>query len=1411
MAENTRYFQVGKSVQGTQPTSEFTASHAVVIGINDYTNGIPRLSTATNDARRLAEILHNDHAYAVELLVEGVTRARLVDLFTQTLPQQVSKDDRLLVYFAGHGIALDGEDGPAGYLIPQDAKREESSTFLAMTELHGWLSALPCRHLLAIMDCCFAGAFRWASTRDVQPLPTTIYRERYERFIRDPAWQVITSAAYDQKALDFLKGDSLGARGAQGAHSPFAAALFQALAGAGDLVPKDGGDGVITAAELYLYLRDEVEVSAQATANHRQTPGLWPLKKHDKGEFIFLTPGKAINLPSAPELTTANNPYRGLASYNYNDKDARLFFGRTRLINELTIIVDQQPLTVVLGASGTGKSSLVKAGLLPKLRPPAKRKENNGSLWHILSPIRPTERPLSALNNLLNKELCADGGLLNTDGRRSDEDNISLDLQTIVPSVLQIVASWCATHPNQHLLLVIDQLEELITLCLDDQERLLFLDLLAQLLRAHADHLRLVFTLRSDFEPQFADSSLFAQHGSDVTRFIVPPLSQAELRQVIEGPAAANTLFFEDGKLVDDLLNEVVQTPGALPLLSFTLEQLYLKYLKRQEEARKHGETIDRVLTRADYVVLGGVIGSLRTRADEEYNQLPDDAHRATMQRVMLRMVAVEGNEVARRRVLLTELVYPFNEENARVQTILNRLVDARLLVKGSTDVNRDRVSDPIVEPAHDALVAAWDRLSLWKRQAEEELLLQRRLWQAASEWRQAAAGRKTALLWDDNPRLPQVEDLLWPTPSKQNDLLGWVTGLKQILWPNVALSANTRWLNQVEVEFVQASVARRASGLRRIIAITAAVIVTLAGLTLYARLQANNAQLSARAEAAAAADARDKQAQAERTARRARAGELAAYAQTELISPLPDISLALLLARIAVSTTLVTDGYSTPGASSSLVTAIDRAQYWRQTLPRHRHLATINTGALSPDGQRLLTASEDATVRVWDVVTGRELLLLTGHDNRVNAAVFSSDGRHIASASRDKTIRIWDAISGQEMLRLEGHLDGVKTVAYSPDATQLVSAALDGTSRIWDAASGRELLVLQGHEGIVNSAAYSPDGQYIVTTGLDQTIRIWDAHDGSKLLQLKGHGSSVNMAAYSPDGASIVSASADGSARIWDASSGEERLQLRGHEGDVWAVAYSPDGAHIVTAGADVTVRVWNAQTGAEVNQLQGHREQILSVTYSVDGGQIVTAGSDWTARIWDAQTGRQMLQVAGHAADVSSAAFSPDGKWVVTASNDGTAWLWNAASGEVLLQLDIPGDRVESAAFSPNGKRIVTAGDDGTARVWDATSGEELLQLAGDTETLLAVAYSLDGRRIATAGYAGMAYIWDAANGEQLLSLEGHSEAIAAIAFSKDGKRVVTASDDRTVRVWDGNYGDELLVLVGHTSPVLAACRRR
>ncbi|MCF3566616.1 caspase family protein [Planktothrix agardhii 1807] len=792
----------------------FQHSYALVIGINSYSHGISSLKTAVSDATEIAHILESKQGYTVTLLVDnGATLSQIRQVLETELPNQIQKGDRFLFYFAGHGIALNGEDGPEGYLVPQDAKSGSISTYLRMSEVNKALLQLPCRHFLGILDCCFAGAFRWSSTRQAIPLELlTLHKERYDRFIQDPAWQVITSASYDQTALDAfdLKDD----RGQTGVHSPFANALIAALEGKADAFPpaeanKPAGDGVITASELYLYLREQVEIATEMRAI-RQTPGIYPMNKHDKGEYIFLTPGHALNLPPAPPLDVSKNPYRGLLSFGEEHSD--LFFGRSGLTQKLYEFVTSSTLTVVLGASGSGKSSLVKAGLIPKLR---ELKDSN--TWFILPPFRPGESPFKALNNALAS--------VNQPAIAPRHEASSLGLLT--PG--EGLGHWFTEHPQGKLLLVVDQFEELITLCQNDSERQQFLAALAGAIATYPNQLHLVLTLRSDFEPQFRNTVL--EKDWQAARFIVPAMKREELRQAIEAPASARVMYFDPHELVEQLIDEVANMPGALPLLSFALSELYLKYLKRQEDAKNRGVTIDRAITETDYQELGGVTRSLTQRADQEYEELvkQDPAYTQTIRNVMLRMVAV-GGELARRRVPMSELEYP-EPENTRVKTVIQHFSAARLLTHGI-----DTEAQPYVEPAHDALVRGWQKLLEWKQQDLVNLLRQRELTPVAIQWADSVNKKQSqGLLWDDDPRLSSAMKLLCGSAYQDTGLnfLKWMRGDK--FWK---LQSNNFRLNSKEAKFVTDSFERKFKKRRNIVGITTFVITSLAGLTIFAFIQ---------------------------------------------------------------------------------------------------------------------------------------------------------------------------------------------------------------------------------------------------------------------------------------------------------------------------------------------------------------------------------------------------------------------------------------------------------------------------------------------------------------------------------------------------------------------------------------------
>jgi hypothetical protein len=734
----------------------FRRNLAFLIGVNDYRNGLPALRTPVGDSRAIADLLGTIYHYEVfQRDLENITRDAFLSTFANGLTASVGSDDRVIFYFAGHGFAEQTPEGVEGHLLFSDA-RQDIESFVSMRTLYQILSTLPCRHLLVVLDCCFAGAFRWASSRSARA-GTVLYRERYEHFLKFPAWQVIASAAQNEDALDVAVGKPLGMRESSDLHSPFAEALLVGLDGAAHRSLRPAGL-VITCSELYSYLLTAVGVP--------QTPRTWPLARHGQGEFLFeLEQDLSHRLPSAEVLTENTNPYRGLEPFD--ESHSTYYYGRERVSRALAERACATSLTVVVAPSGSGKTSLLRVGLPAALADMRSRGQEETDSAPLLA-MRPSTDPVKALSTLLRSHSQMAPHLPPPSGS-STIDEKALDA---------FFDQWQAPGScRPSLIVVVDQLEELFTLCIDVPQRAFFLSLLRIASRQRQHDLSIVAALRADFEPLFM--SVFDFSAWRDIRLPLSPMDLDELRDAIELPAARRVLFFEEPALVDQLLEEVVQMPGSLPLLSFTLSELYLRYVRSGRGNRE--------LCWDDYNAIGGVLGSLRQKADEVLRSLPDRQHQETLRRVLLRMVATGHTIIARRRVELAELKYSAggsDEEDQRVQLVLKRLLDARLVTFSHTTDADGSPSQPFVEPAHESLIRNWDKMILWRREASETIALQRRIAEACGAWRDATLRRaRHAALWNKSSRLEQASELLAQDPH---------------------------WLNSQETSFIRRSLRRR-------------------------------------------------------------------------------------------------------------------------------------------------------------------------------------------------------------------------------------------------------------------------------------------------------------------------------------------------------------------------------------------------------------------------------------------------------------------------------------------------------------------------------------------------------------------------------------------------------------------------
>ncbi|SPE61349.1 putative WD40 repeat-containing protein [Verrucomicrobia bacterium] len=481
-------------------------------------------------------------------------------------------------------------------------------------------------------------------------------------------------------------------------------------------------------------------------------------------------------------------------------------------------------------------------------------------------------------------------------------------------------------------------------------------------------------------------------------------------------------------------------------------------------------------------------------------------------------------------------------------------------------------------------------------------------------------------------------------------------------------------------------------------------------------------------------------------------------------------------------------DGKRVLAASQNGIVQIWDAQTGRALAGPFKHDGEITAAEFSPDNQHILTASADGTARVWDAQSGQALFPALKHESRVTAAHFSPDGRQLATAS-ENSAQVWDARTGEAVGQPLKHRNFVASVAFSSDGQRVVTASHDRTACVWDAQTGRLLTGPLRHDRMVTWAQFTPEGKRVVTIEqFDKTARVWDAQTGQPLAGPMKHDRTVQTGQISPDGQRLATAAVD-NVRLWQIPNGlplSESLSC----GTVVSLQFSPNGSRLLSASPDQLAMLWDTRCGQVLAERVKPGGPVLAATFSPDGNRLLTA-SDKAALLWDAQTSRQLPPTFAHAGVVRVAQFSPDGNSVLTASADGTARLWDATSGQPLTGPLRHSNAVEAAEFSLDAKRVLTCSSDKTARVWDPQTGLPVTPPLTHEGTVLQGCFSRDGRRVVTASADGTARVWDALSGHPLTEPLHHRNVVREARFSPDGKQVVTACADGTARLWDAETG--------------------
>lgn len=1092
-----------------------------------------------------------------------------------------------------------------------------------------------------------------------------------------------------------------------------------------------------------------------------------------------VTGGRVVRWP----IEIKGSPFCGLSAFGA--KHAPVFFGRS---DDTARAVDLwreagirgAPYLLVVGASGSGKSSLARAGLLPRLTTPGVIKDVDTWRVAVMRPGDGTQGPFAALAaSLMQNEAAlpeeeeSRGPALPEIAQGDSQTPAELAavlLHTDAAAAKPIVNALSRVGVSEKdrdrysrevrcdLVLLIDQFEELFAASVSDAQRNAFIDLLATLVGT--SRIWVVATLRADLYARMLVQPTLKKLKELGAAYDLTPPGPAALAEIVRGPAEAAGLLFETdattGERLDAQLLTEADRPDMLPLVQLALSRLF--------EGRQivDGQT---VLPIDVYQSLGGLKGIVNEAGENALASL-GEIEKDRLPR-LLRQLAVPAHDqdgiskaaLTIRAVPLSQ-VAPDGDEASR--KLVAALIEARLLTTTGTP------ADAQVRLSHQRVLEDWSRARTIVVESTDFYRIRADVEQQRQKW--DAAKRSSEFLIRRGRPLAEAESIVRRFPDE--------------------IRPETR-------DFINRS-GRRARLAQTLTAVAAVVFAVVAGAAVYAEQAASHAQKEARAQTqiADAQRGRAEQSKSEADAQRdralrARSNALAAVADQHIDDG--DVVTGTLLAMEAA------DQQTTPEVEAAL---INGRLHLRELAILPTESYEVHAVAFSADSRSLVTANSN-NAQIWDTKTGKRLAVLTGHTATINDARFSRDGKLLATAADDGTARLWNPQTGKLIRVLQGHNAAVTSVAFNADGTEVVTGSQDKTARLWDTTSGKTTVILDAGEP-VSSVLFSPDGRLLLTAADGGTARIWDTATGTRVSQFSGHNGEIRWGgAFSPDGTRMVTTSADGTPTVWETATGKPIVALKGHASMVFSVAYIPGTEHILTASYDQTARIWDAKTGTSIAVLAGHSGAVMSAEPSADGRFIVTASSDRTARIWDAETGRPVATLAGHTRWVMQAKFSPDGRRIVTAAQDRTARLW--ADDAITIKTDHAAKfrQVWRAAIAPDGSHIAAPSKGATARVWDARTGELKADLIGHTASVNAVAFAPNGRRVATASDDTTARVWDAATGKPLLVLST-GNAVSSLAFSPDGERLITASSDNVMRIWAVKSGKLLTALTGHTGGI-------
>lgn len=1123
-------------------------------------------------------------------------------------------------------------------------------------------------------------------------------------------------------------------------------------------------------------------------------------------------------------------PYMGLNAFT--EQDSLYFHGREALIQEIVHHISNQPFLALVGASGSGKSSVIQAGVIPVLR---QGKQIPDSQNWVIRKMRPGVNPLMSLAQVLGEN------------NQSQMKLSAEQIEGIVYQGSENFVYWLRLCPEPMLVLVIDQFEEIFTLA-SGKERKEFLKLIFAALEFAPDRFKVVITLRADFIAACLEQEKLAIALRNYTILVPPHLSLDNYRRVIVNPAQQVGLQIEP-ELVEVLLRELNHSVADLPLLEFVLEQLW--------QYRVNGRlTLD-----AYQEKLGGIQGALERSSQAVYDSL-NPQMQACAKWIFLALTQLgEGTEDTRRRVYKSELIvakYPAD----LVEKTLKVLTDAKLVVMGVEDKEKvtgmgKGVSENhhhnlfnshqvTVEVAHEILIRHWSTLRWWLEENRSRLRVQRQIEESAQLWLENNCCPDFLL---QGVRLAEAEDIY----------INYTDELATDTQKFIAACLEARQLQQLQVK-------RRLRMTQIAVVVMGSLGLIACGLAGFAYQQSQKTKLEEIKTLNSLAEnylLSHKQLDGLVTAMKAakkirsqvnwwgwdKVNRMEAQLRTEknLNQAVVDIMESN---RLSGHNSLVMSAkFSQDGQTIATTSADKTIKIWQangkllKTLVGHQD--TVNDVDFSPDGQLIASGSEDNTIKLWRP-DGTLITSINAHSAPILAVKFTQNGEELISASRDLSLKFWNQ-QGQHLRTLSAenlgitdipqafHLtaDGttlilampkgeiifvnmqgekiqtfqlpqqdmdenakISAIAFSPNRQTLAVANTQGKVLILD-RDGKVLYRFQDHSAKVTRLTYSPNSQILVSSSTDNTIKIWGL-DGTLLQTLAGHGRTINYVAFSPDGQTFVSASDDKTVRLWQLNN-IIPLSLRGHERDVVDIAFSPDGKYFISASADGTLILWH-KSGKILRKFTGHQQEINKVVFSPDQQTIASVSVDNTIKLWR-PNGNLIKTIPLETDWYSNLTFSPDGKTLVYSNTDNTIKLWHQTTNKIHT-LSGHSYWVTSLSYSPDGQIMASASADQTIKLWNP-QGNLIKTIPAHDALIWHVIFSPAGNLLASASHDGKIKLWSR-NGELIRTINAHNHEVNKISFSPNGEYIASASDDQTIKVWTTHTGQLVKTLTGHNSNV-------